>query len=143
MFDKINIILTYGADYEDKDLSWRAFLSFKGINKKNENAAKIIKKNDDPFRILVTLRREYYQSGIVLFHTGSNVCLLVAYDNEKIKFFFKNQKLRFTKLISSSSILPAVQALNPEFELVWSHPEHPSISTAFSDACDPFNILKR
>lgn len=61
LIDQINIILTYGIEYNDEDLSWRSFLVFKGIGGANEIAAKTIKKDKEPFCLLVSLRNEYYK----------------------------------------------------------------------------------
>jgi hypothetical protein len=58
--DQINIILTYGAGANEDGLSWRSFLKFKGIDE-NACSAESVKKSEDPFAALKTLRNEYYE----------------------------------------------------------------------------------
>ncbi|MCE5243903.1 MAG: hypothetical protein ABFD98_03945 [Syntrophobacteraceae bacterium] len=58
--DKLHIVMTYGSSRDHNELSWKSFLSSRGIDGPGRSAVGCILAGDDPFGALKELRGEYY-----------------------------------------------------------------------------------
>lgn len=106
LLDQIKIILEYGEENNDPDLSWGAFLAFKGIGDLNGFVSSSIKDKKDPYRTLVDLRNEYYRwIKFKIWHKNN------PGDNPLIDLLEKSSKREILQLLSWFTKYPSAKVI--------------------------------
>lgn len=133
ILDRINFILKYGTDIDHRELSWRAFLSYKGlIVGPRDILFETIKNTSDPYDALKKLRIEYDEwVEMKMLHKKD------PENSELCRFLEKADKKRVNSLLSWCAKYPSQKAINFYSERIkGNYYENPCIAVGLAKMGD-------